>query len=200
MISTVARRSAALALLAGTLLAAGADLAHAEKIANRVAVFTGLDKITGRIITFDVYIDETVQFGALRVTPKVCYTRPITEASQTDAFVEVDVITLDNKIQRVFTGWMFAASPALNAIEHPVYDVWLKDCRQESDVPPPGERGGERQAAPNVEEQEVQPGSGTPTGAIPLPRPKPPVPAFDASPIPGDEDLPADVPSEDIED
>src|SRR5262245_48362055 len=68
--------------------------AHAEKIANPVAVFAGLDKITGRIISFDVYIDETVQFGALQVTPRVCFTRPPTEPPQTDAFVEVDEITL----------------------------------------------------------------------------------------------------------
>ena len=95
-----------------------------------MAVFTGLDKITGRIITFDVYTDETVQFGALRVTPRVCYSRPPTEAARTDAFVEVDEITLDNEVKRIFSGWMFAASPGLNAVEHPVFDVWLNDCRQ----------------------------------------------------------------------
>src|SRR6476620_7314417 len=67
-----------------TSLAAGP--ASAEKIANPVAVFAGLDKITGRIISFDVYIDETVQFGALQVTPRVCFTRPPTEPPQTDAF------------------------------------------------------------------------------------------------------------------
>ncbi len=84
---------------------------------------------TGRTITFDVKIDETVQFGALQVTPRVCHTRPPTEPAQTTAFVEVDEITLANKIQRLFTGWMFAASPGLHAVEHPVYDVWLVDCK-----------------------------------------------------------------------
>ena len=110
-----------------------------DKIPNPVAVFSGLDKITGRIITFDAYIDETVQFGALRVTPRVCYTRPQTEMPQTDGFVEVDEITLENQIQRIFTGWMFAASPGLNAVDHAIYDVWLTDCRLSSQVePPPG--------------------------------------------------------------
>src|SRR5579859_509395 len=99
--------------------------AHAEKVANPVAVFAGLDKITGRIISFDVYIDETVQFGALQVTPRVCFTRPPTEPPQTDAFVEVDEITLARKVKRIFTGWMFAASPGLHAVDHAVYDVWL---------------------------------------------------------------------------
>lgn len=108
-----------------------------EKITNPIAVFSGLDKITGRITTFDVYIDETVQFGALQLTPRVCYTRPDTEAPKTDTFVEVDEITLDRKIRRIFSGWMFADSPGLNAVEHPVYDVWLKSCKQKSDVPAP---------------------------------------------------------------
>jgi hypothetical protein len=101
----------------------------AQKIPNNAAVFSGLDKITGRIISFDVAINETVQFGALQVTPRVCYTRPPTETPNTDSFIEVDEITLQGEIKRLFTGWMFAASPGLHAIEHPIYDVWLADCK-----------------------------------------------------------------------
>ncbi|RUV66819.1 MAG: DUF2155 domain-containing protein [Mesorhizobium sp.] len=108
-----------------------------ERVTNPVAEFAGIDKITGRIITFDVYIDETVQFGALQVTPRICYSRPQTEEPKTDSFVEVDEITLDRKIRRIFTGWMFAESPGLNAVEHAVYDVWLKGCKQKSEVPAP---------------------------------------------------------------
>ncbi len=121
------------------VLASGGSGAQAEKIANRVAVFSGLDKITGRIISFDVYINETVQFGALQVTPRVCYTRPATEAPQTTAFIEVDEVTLAKKVQRIFTGWMFAASPGLHAVEHPIYDVWLIDCKATSPVTPPSD-------------------------------------------------------------
>jgi hypothetical protein len=100
-----------------------------QRIANPQAVFSGLDKITGRIISFDVAINETVQFGALQVTPRVCYSRPPTETPNTDAFVEVDEVTLQGEIKRIFDGWMFAASPGLHAVEHPVYDVWLTDCK-----------------------------------------------------------------------
>jgi hypothetical protein len=100
------------------------------KIANKQATFSGLDKITGRIISFDADIGETVQFGALRVTPRVCYTRPPSEAANTDAFIEVDEITLQGEVKRLFGGWVFAASPGLHAIEHPIYDVWLTDCKQ----------------------------------------------------------------------
>jgi hypothetical protein len=114
--------------------------AAADKIANPVAVFSGLDKITGRITSFDVYMDETVQFGALQVTPRACYTRPATEDPQTDAFVEVDEITLARKVQRIFTGWMFASSPGLHAVDHAVYDVWLTNCKMSSPIPPPPKR------------------------------------------------------------
>jgi hypothetical protein len=114
-----------------------APLTEGAKIAMPIATFSGLDKITGRIISFDVAINETVQFGALQVTPRVCYARPTTSAPLTDGFVEVDEITLENKIRRIFTGWMFADSPGLHAVEHAVYDVWLTDCKQPTPAPGP---------------------------------------------------------------
>jgi hypothetical protein len=121
-----------------------------QRIANPTAVFEGLDKITGRTTTFDVAINETVQFGALQVTPRVCYSRPPTETPQTDSFVEIDEVTLEGKIRRIFTGWMFAASPGLHAVEHPIYDVWLTDCKggknpAVADVTP--DSGGEHAAS-----------------------------------------------------
>ncbi|WP_375588761.1 DUF2155 domain-containing protein [Hoeflea alexandrii] len=130
-------RSAGALGFAAVALAGPATPVEAARIENPVAVFSGIDKITGRITTFDVYVGETVQFGALQVTPRVCYSRDETEAPKTTTFVEVDEITLDRKIRRLFTGWMFADSPGLNAVDHAVYDVWLKDCKQQSDVPAP---------------------------------------------------------------
>src|SRR5215211_6439652 len=117
-----------------------------QKIVNATAVFAGLDKITGRIISFDVATDETVQFGALRLTPRACYTRPPTETPRTDGFVEVDEITLQGEVKRIFTGWMFTASPGLSGVEHPIYDVWLTDCKKE----PPNVAGAQasQQAPP----------------------------------------------------
>ncbi len=101
--------------------------ARADEIRNPTAIFAGIDKITGRITTFDVTIDETVQFGTLQVTPRVCLTRPQTEAPLTDGFVQVDDVE-NGKMKRIFSGWLFAASPGLHGVEHPVFDVWLKDC------------------------------------------------------------------------
>jgi hypothetical protein len=102
----------------------------AQKIVNKKASFSGLDKITGRIINFDEDVGETVQFGALRVKTDACYTRPATEAANTDAFVQVDEITLQGEVKRIFSGWMFAASPGLHGVEHPIYDIWLVDCKE----------------------------------------------------------------------
>jgi hypothetical protein len=133
----------------------------AQKIVNKKASFSGLDKITGRIINFEEDIGETVQFGALRVKTDACYTRPATESANTDAFVEVDEITLQGEVKRIFSGWMFAASPGLHGVEHPIYDIWLTDCKspettvvsaqppeQPKPVPPPAQKRPPPKQAP----------------------------------------------------
>src|SRR5882724_726033 len=128
----------------------------AQKIVNRKASFSGLDKITGRIINFDEDIGETVQFGALRVKTDACYTRPATEAANTDAFVEVDEITLQGEVKRIFSGWMYAASPGLHGVEHPIYDIWLTDCKvpdttmvsAQPDAPRPAPPPAQKRAPP----------------------------------------------------
>jgi len=106
-----------------------ASPARADKIAHPIAVFTGLDKITGRTIAFEAATGETVQFGTLQITERACYTRPATEAPQTVTFVQVDEIDAEKQYKRIFSGWMFASSPGLHAIEHPIYDIWLTECR-----------------------------------------------------------------------
>jgi hypothetical protein len=103
--------------------------ACADKIKHPVAVFAGLDKITGRTIAFQAATGETVQFGSLQITERACYTRPATEAPQTTTFVEVDEVDAANQYKRIFSGWMFAASPGLHGIEHPIYDIWLTGCK-----------------------------------------------------------------------
>jgi hypothetical protein len=149
----------------------------AQKIANPTAVFSGLDKITGRIISFEVAINETVRFGALEVTPRVCYTRPPTENANTDGFIEVDELTLQGELRRIFTGWMFVASPGLNAVEHPIYDVWLTDCKGATQ-PAVAETQPEQQPAPppsRTQRQQPQRRTATPQpGAPPQQLPPPP--------------------------
>ncbi|MCZ2158414.1 DUF2155 domain-containing protein [Bartonella sp. 220] len=103
---------------------------QAERISNGIAVFAGLDKITGRTTRFEVSLGKVYRYGALQVMPRACYTSSKDEPTRTTGFIEVNEVTLDKKIRRIFTGWMFADSPGLNAVEHPIYDVWLKDCKQ----------------------------------------------------------------------
>ena len=110
--------------------------ARADRIANPIAVFTGLDKITGVTTTFETKVGEAKQFGGLIVKADVCYSRPATEEPKTTSFVEVDEVQLDDSLKRIFSGWMFAQSPGLNAVEHPIYDVWLVNCRDPAAPPP----------------------------------------------------------------
>lgn len=119
-----------LALVALTVMC-GAPV-QAEQIENPVAVFAALDKVTARIKPLQIQIGETATFGALKVTPRICFTRPPTEPPLTSAFVEVDEVKLDGSESRIFTGWMYAQSPGLHAVEHPVFDVWLTSCRTAS--------------------------------------------------------------------
>ncbi len=113
--------------------------AAAERIENPFAVFSGLDKITGVTTSFEVKVGDESRFGQLIVKPYVCYTRPVTEEPKTTTFVQVDEIDLGNVRTRIFSGWMFAESPGLNAVEHPTFDVWLTSCRDPNAPPPPVE-------------------------------------------------------------
>ena len=113
--------------------------AHAERIKNPIALFSGLDKITGVTTNFEVPVGSEAKFGGLFVRPFVCYTRPITEEPKTAAFVAVDGVESNDKRKQIFSGWMFAESPGLNAVEHPIFDVWLTGCKDPAAPPPPVE-------------------------------------------------------------
>ena len=117
-------------------LLAGAAPAAAERVSNPIAVFAGLDKITGLTTTFETKIGEEKRFGGLIVKADACYTRDITEEPKTTSFVEVDELESDDTRKKIFSGWMFAESPGLSAVEHPIYDVWLTGCR-DPNAPPP---------------------------------------------------------------
>ena len=121
---------AALAVALALVCPGPAAPALAQRVENSVAVFAALDKVTAKISRLEIPLGQTASFGSLKVTPRACYTRPPTEPPKTTTFVEVEEIQLDGKEKRIFTGWMFADSPGLNAVEHPVFDVWLTDCNR----------------------------------------------------------------------
>ncbi len=127
--------------------------AHADRLTNDVAVFAALDKVTARIKELKVPLNETVEFGALKVTARICYSRPPTEPPKTTSFVEIVETELDGQVKPLFAGWMFAESPGLNAVEHPVFDVWLTGCEK----PKGGLPQDTASAQPQAEDSETQP-------------------------------------------
>ena len=99
-----------------------------------IVVLRGLDKVTARTRDFEITIGETVNFGALAITPRYCRRRPPEETPETYAFLEIrdrrtDGFGVDTDGEEIFSGWMFASRPAQNPLEHAVYDVWVIDCR-----------------------------------------------------------------------
>ena len=112
----------------GLLAVVGAILASPAS-AEPVAVLQGLDKVTARISTIEAPVEEPVPFGTLEIIAHTCRKRPPEEPPEVTAFLDIVDVKPGQPIQRLFTGWMFASSPALSALEHPVYDVWVIDCR-----------------------------------------------------------------------
>ncbi|MGH7033326.1 MAG: DUF2155 domain-containing protein [Stellaceae bacterium] len=129
-------RPAALAGLAALSLAAGAGAARAAT----VAVLQGLDKTTARVSRFDAPVDRSVKFGTLVITVKACVKAPPEEPPNTAAFLEIDKVQpgeANNVVSKqVFSGWMFAASPAVSALEDPIYDINVLDCKSDTTAAP----------------------------------------------------------------
>lgn len=92
----------------------------------------GLNKITARISEIAIPVGETVRFGTLELTVRACHKRPPEETPETSVFVEVVEARVGEKRVGRFQGWMFASSPALSSLEHPVYDIWVLDCKTAS--------------------------------------------------------------------
>ena len=91
-------------------------------------VMRGLDKITGRPTSITAQIGKPVQFATLTITARFCYSTPQNETPETAAFVQIEDHRPDQASRRIFSGWMYASSPGLNGVEHPLYDVWVISC------------------------------------------------------------------------
>jgi hypothetical protein len=128
----VRRAVAALALLAA--------LPAAAARAETVAVLQGLDKTTARVSKFDAPVDKPVRFGRLIITVRACVKHPPEEEPESAAFVQIDELRQGDRgtgiAQRVFSGWMFASSPALSALENPIYDIGVLDCKSDAAASP----------------------------------------------------------------
>lgn len=142
-----------LALVLALLAASGVARADGPVRPHLVAMLQGLDKITARTTALRLPMGEEVAYGTLRITARACLTTPPTEPPESAVFLEIKVADPGAETRVPFTGWMFASSPSLSALEHPVYDVWLVRCDEplEPDPPPP---------LPPVEGAPAAPGSG----------------------------------------
>jgi hypothetical protein len=123
------RRLAAGLLFGAALVLAVPGGQSAAAIETDVVVLQGLDKVTARTRTFNVRVGSAARFGTLEITAHHCWKAPPEQPPEHKAFLEIVDIRPDRDPKTVFTGWMFSSSPALNALEHPVYDVWVKSCK-----------------------------------------------------------------------
>lgn len=101
---------------------------------GKTVTLRGVDKTTGRVSTFDAAAGNVVQFGTLRIEAQTCHSAPPEEPPETTAFLEIDHVAVTGEVERVFSGWMFASSPAASALEHAVYDVWVINCKTSAPV------------------------------------------------------------------
>ncbi len=109
-------------------LFAAIAVSPASALEGSLASMQGLDKVTARISSFEAPIGADVRFGTLDIEVKRCVKAPPEESPESAAFIEIKEVRPDETPRILFSGWMFASSPALSALDHPVYDVWVKDC------------------------------------------------------------------------
>lgn len=93
-----------------------------------VLMLRGLDKITGKPTDISAPIGKPVHFATLTITARYCYSTPASETPETSAFLQIEDHRPDQAAKRVFSGWMYASSPGLHGMEHPLYDVWVINC------------------------------------------------------------------------
>ena len=118
---------------------AALSVAATAVAAEEAAILQGLDKVTARISTIEAPLGRTVVFGTLRITAQACHKRPPEEPPESTAFLDIVDLKPGQAPEPLFTGWMFASSPALSALEHPVYDVWVIDCSAIAPEEPAGQ-------------------------------------------------------------
>ncbi|UTW53835.1 DUF2155 domain-containing protein [Kordiimonas sp. SCSIO 12610] len=108
------------------------DILGENTINQTHVVLRALDKITARITELEIPIGQEERFGTLAISVKYCRTRSPIEPPETFAYLIIDDVKRDNSREKSFEGWMVASSPALNALEHPIYDVWVINCKTNS--------------------------------------------------------------------
>ena len=117
------------ALVAAALPRTGYAQAAGGELAYDTAVLQGLDKVSARVVNIEVPVGTPVHFGALEIIARACKKRRPEDQPESAAFLDIWELRPNFPATELFRGWMFASSPALSAMEHPVYDIWVLDCR-----------------------------------------------------------------------
>lgn len=128
MVATARQFASLLCLIGSFFLLISPSSAQEKSSDGPVLTLKALDKITARTTVFEVNVGESVRFGTLDIRVRYCRTRPPEEPPETFAFIEINDHKRTGNTEQVFSGWMIASSPAWNALEHPVYDVWVTGC------------------------------------------------------------------------
>jgi len=124
-------------------LACAAPAGAADLVFDK-AILQGMDKVSGRIVKIEAPVGQSVRFGTLEIIVRTCRKHPPEDPPESAAFIDIWEIKTGEPAASLFRGWMFASSPALSALEHPVYDIWVSDCadpvaRPETQPLPPPE-------------------------------------------------------------
>ncbi len=130
------------AILAVVLAAALPGAGPALALEKPLAVLQGLNKVTARVSEIEAPVDRPVTFGTLEITVRACHKAPPEETPESAAFVEIRDVKPGEDVVELFSGWMFASSPALSALEHAVYDIWVLDCQDEPPSAAPSDATG----------------------------------------------------------
>lgn len=109
-------------------LAVSAQQGPAPELSLDTAILQGLDKVTAHMVTIEAPVGQPVHFGTLEIIVRACKKRRPEENPESGAFLDIWELRDNQPAQSLFRGWMFASSPALSAMEHPVYDVRVLDC------------------------------------------------------------------------
>jgi hypothetical protein len=124
---------------------------------DAVLQIKALDKITGKAIVLAAPLNRPVKFATLTITARTCYSTPASETPETSAFLQIDDDRPDQSHTRAFSGWMYASSPGLNSLQHPLYDVWVISCASSGQIPTAVAQAPVKVVSPNAGANEAMP-------------------------------------------
>jgi hypothetical protein len=105
------------------------DFALEKNVVTNGVTLQGLDKQTARVFIIDAHVGQPIEFGTLKIVVQHCEKAPLENRQESMAFIRITEQKPNSSVSNLFSGWMFSSSPALSALDHPTYDVWVKECK-----------------------------------------------------------------------